>query len=167
MLKSFSLVEVVGALAIIAIAAVMISVIGADLHARYTSTVEVNKMVSRLEYARSAAVTLGAPVTICPSKDLKHCCKDWHQQQIVFIDKKHNRRVDGRDKLLKIFPKLTDNAHFTWHGLRSRDYLVLEPNAVDETNAGHFRYSHKSANGKFIKHIYINRLGRVKVRSMQ
>jgi len=167
MFKSFSLVEIIGVITIIAIASIMISVIGTDMYSRYTTTVEVNNMVSRLEYARSAAVTFGAPVTICPSKDKKHCSKDWHQPLIVFIDKNRDQRVNGRDKLLKTFPKLTHEAKFTWHGLRSHDYLVLEPNAVDDANAGHFRYVHKPSKGKYTKHIYINRLGQVKVRSVQ
>jgi len=66
-------------------------------------TAEVNSLYLDLELARSKALAMGAPVTVCPSTDGRTCAPSsqiWQSGWIIFSDSNGNGAVDSGDEVL-------------------------------------------------------------------
>ena len=74
-------------------------------------TTQINTLVGHLALARSQAVTLQLPVTVCASSDLATCSSnDWATGWIVFVDSDASGGVSIGDELLRAQQALEGNA---------------------------------------------------------
>jgi len=65
-------------------------------------TTQMNTLVGHLSLARSQAVTLAQPVTVCASSDLATCSSnDWASGWIVFVDADASGDVSTGDEILR------------------------------------------------------------------
>jgi type IV fimbrial biogenesis protein FimT len=65
---------------------------------------EINGLLGDMQYARSAALREGRPVTACISTDGESCTggAGWHGGWIIFTDANGNATVDAGDTVLRI-----------------------------------------------------------------
>lgn len=107
----FTLIELLITLTVVAMLAALGAPTLATLIRNNRATSQANTLVSALYLARSEAVTLGLPVTLCASRDGSRCAgtDDWHQGWIVFSDGNGVRgAVDAPDdKIVQVYPALT------------------------------------------------------------
>jgi len=73
-------------------------------------TAQVNTLVGHLALARSQAVTLQLPVTVCASNDLATCSSnDWANGWVVYIDSDASGNVSPGDEVLRAQEPLAGN----------------------------------------------------------
>lgn len=75
-------------------------------------TAEVNSLYFDLELARSRAVAMGLPVTVCPSTDGQTCVPSaevWQSGWIIFSDSNGNGVVDSGDEVLMVRAAFTSS----------------------------------------------------------
>lgn len=94
--KGFSLLELLLALAIISIVAVLAAPRFGELTARATPTIESERLLASIWAARHAAITQGKPVTI------KAKSNDWSTGWIVFVDENHNAIHEPNERILQV-----------------------------------------------------------------
>lgn len=94
--KGFSLLELLLALAIISIVAVLAAPRFGELTARATPTIESERLLASVWAARHAAITQGQPVTI------KAKGGDWNTGWIVFVDENHNAIREPSEPVLQV-----------------------------------------------------------------
>lgn len=64
-----------------------------------------NRLAGGIQFARLGAITRTQALTLCPSRDLRHCSGDytaWHRGIILFADRNANRRRDPGEPLLRV-----------------------------------------------------------------
>ena len=77
-------------------------------------TTQINTLVGHLALARSQAVTLQLPVTVCASSDLTTCSSnDWATGWIVFVDSDASGGVSPGDELLRSQQALEGNSNLS------------------------------------------------------
>jgi type IV fimbrial biogenesis protein FimT len=90
----------------VSIAAILFGVVVpgfADLFANNRLATTTNELVSSIHYARSEAVRMEVPVSICASEDGESCSggTDWGDGWVVFTDSSGSKGfLDGDDDLL-------------------------------------------------------------------
>ena len=68
---------------------------------------QINTLVGHLSLARSQAVTLRQPVTVCASSDLATCSSnDWASGWLVYVDADASGDVSTGDELLRVHEAL-------------------------------------------------------------
>ena len=74
-------------------------------------TTNINTLVGHLALARSQAVTLAQPVSVCASSDLATCSSnDWANGWLVYIDADTSGDVSTGDELLRVHEALPGNS---------------------------------------------------------
>ena len=64
---------------------------------------QINTLVGHLSLARSQALTLAQPVTVCASSNLTSCSSnDWSNGWIVYVDADGNGDVSNGDEILRV-----------------------------------------------------------------
>jgi len=92
---------------------------------------KTNTLVTFLATARSEAVKLGKPVTICASSNGTSCSGgNFNDGWIVFIDTGTAGTVDGTDKILNVQEKLTGGINVTFTPPAGVNYLQFLPNGM-------------------------------------
>lgn len=124
----FTLVELMGVVAVAAIVLTLGVPSFFTLIQNNRAATQVNELVMALSLARSEAVKRGAPVSLCPSKDPKDQSKcsggtDWQVGWLVFVDA---AAADSADpvvgEVLRVWPEMTGLAGFS--GPKSLRYLA-------------------------------------------
>lgn len=128
------------------------------------ATAAVNQLIGTVQFARSAAVTASATVTLCPSGDGARCgTRDaWHAGSLVFEDLDGDGRRGQRERVLRHFPALPPGSRVYWKSFRNRSYLSFTPTGLTAWQNGHFRYCPHDADPRHIREIVINPQGRVR-----
>ncbi len=105
--SGFTLVELMIALAVVAVIVTIGIPNFTDLIRNSRQTTQINSLLNAMSVARSEAVKLNRFVTVCQSSDGATCGDaGWNNGWIVFRDDGVAGRVDGNDALLQTFPKL-------------------------------------------------------------
>jgi type IV fimbrial biogenesis protein FimT len=121
----FTLVELMGVVAVAAIVLTLGVPSFFTLIQNNRAVTQVNELVMALSLARSEAVRRGDPVALCPSQDQATCTDgtDWRVGWIVFIDA---AAADSADpvvgEVLRVWPEMTGAAGFS--GPKSIRYLA-------------------------------------------
>lgn len=157
----FTLVELIIALAILAIVAVGVVPAIGDIMTRNRSATLTNEFLAALNYARSEAVTRTRPVTMCRIDSTAGQCTQanigtgkcvcvtggadestngWEDGWMTFVDRQRTASVNTLqgDELLQMQPPL--GGGFTIRGASNsivKDFIRFEPNgtAIDVSNA--------------------------------
>lgn len=106
----YTLTEVLVSLALVSI----VTAVGAPSMSGFIKndrlTTQINILVGHLALARSQAVTLQLPVTVCASNDLATCSSnDWADGWIVFVDSDASGGVTAGDEVLRAQEALGEN----------------------------------------------------------
>jgi type IV fimbrial biogenesis protein FimT len=68
---------------------------------------QINSLVGHLSLARSQAITLAQPVTVCASSNLTTCSSnDWSTGWLVYVDADANGNVSVGDEILRVHEAL-------------------------------------------------------------
>ncbi|MBB1060358.1 GspH/FimT family pseudopilin [Marilutibacter spongiae] len=101
--RGFTLVELMAAMAVLGVVAALASPpLGALLEA-HAATAARHRLTTALALGRLAAVKLGHPVTVCPSRDGQHCRTDgvWESGWIVYADPDRQAAPVKADRVLE------------------------------------------------------------------
>ena len=159
-----SLVELMVATAVAAVlTAVAMPQFGALMDSRRANAA-LQQIVVGLQFARHAAVSLGAPVSYCPSADAATCgARDtWHRGAIVFIDRDRNGSRTLLEPMLRAFPALPAAGYVEWRSFRRRAHLAFEPSGFTSWQNGNFRFCPASGEPTLIRAVIVNPQGRVR-----
>ena len=156
--SGFSLVEVIVAIAVIAIACAMgaPSLRNSLLDARRVAA--VNEFMHSLYKARSDSLLKAEFVALCPSRTLERCDSSpprWQEGWIAFVDRDHSRlpNVDPGEEILERHPALT--------GIQvtaNRDALVFRNDSFTGTTASFVFCDARGA--RFARAIIVSQSGR-------
>ena len=107
--KGLTLVELLTTLAVAGILVTAASGGATQLVQQHHAGAAVNQMLGAIRFARHAAVTHRASVTLCPASKARCGRRNtWHNGALVFLDRDANGRFDGSDVLLRRMPPLRD-----------------------------------------------------------
>ena len=84
---------------------------------------------TRVAAAKSLAATTGKVITLCPSRDHRHCSGDWASEWLILADSKQVKRV---------FAPLPPGMECQWHGLGANTQLKVAPLVMHDNMAGRF-----------------------------
>lgn len=160
--KAFTLIELLIVLAISAILLVAMVPTTRDLWWRSSSTSEINKLVGLLQYARTAAIELHVPVSLCPSNDGKHCGGQWQNGVLLFTDPAASGNADHK-QILRVVNGFSQQAKLLWRSFTGKEFINIQPSPVSANAAGSFLYCPVSNYNHYAKRLVVNRLGRVRV----
>lgn len=101
--EGLTLIELMIALAIVAILATIGVPAFAGLLAESRITAKSNLLMSHIQFARHSAIKLRTQVVACPSLDQLNCSGNrWDQGWIIFVDRNNNGRADTADDVLRV-----------------------------------------------------------------
>ena len=110
--RGLTLIELIAAIAVIAISLTILMPSWASITQRNQITTTVNQLVAHLRYARSTAVTRNAFVTLCPSDDGQSCSGNtlgWRDGYLVFEDHDGDGERTDDEPLLRVRGSLAPN----------------------------------------------------------
>lgn len=136
-----TLVELISALAIIALFMTIALPNLREFQEEHARTQAVNQLVSALHYARGKAVFSRRITTLCHG-DLT--CEDeqrWQGNLLIFLDHNANGQLDTGDELLY---QLHVPEEFSWHWNRSRNLIQFEADGTTRALNGTFTLCHNA-----------------------
>lgn len=100
----FSLVELMGSLAVGTLLVCGAAPAFDGLVAKSRMSAQINELISHLHLARSEAIKRYAPAVLCPSANGSTCHDqpEWHRGYILFADKNNNGQRDAGEELLRV-----------------------------------------------------------------
>lgn len=123
--RGASLLELFTALAIITILATLALPVFTLLEREESSRV-LRQFLSLVGSARSAAIRLGHPVTLCPVDDQNRCTRNWQTGAILFVDVDENRRRDHDEAVLAVVRWRDLQGTLRWRAFGNRQYLLID-----------------------------------------
>ena len=165
----FSLVELIVTLTIATLLVAMGLPGMSNLVRDYRSSSAINAIVGQIQLARSAAITSGATVTLCPTggvdlTDPATCGgrDTWHQGSMLFIDRNRNGRFSAQDTLLLRFPPISGNGVISWRAFQNRSSLSILSSGLTNSQNGSFRYCPNNNDPRYARQAIVNRQARVR-----
>lgn len=158
--RGLTLIEVIACVAISSI------IIGysvptiTDVYRRSASTAAINWVVMAVNFTRHAAISYRTSVTLCPSVDGKTCGGRWHEGMIAFTDRDLDRRIDGKDRILRRFEYPLTEGTLTWRAFGNRQYLQMISSGYTNFQNGNFVYCPSDGDLRFARQLVINIQGR-------
>jgi type IV fimbrial biogenesis protein FimT len=120
---------------------------------------QINTLVGHLALARSQAVTLAQPVSVCASSDLATCgSNDWANGWIVYVDADASGDVSNGDDLLRVQEALPGDSTLT---SSAGSAITFDDRGFAPANAGSFSLC-DSRGAEHLKSITIMITGRVR-----
>ncbi len=154
-------------LAAIAVAAVLTSLALPPMQRliqQHQSTAAINQLTGTVQFVRHAAITHGAPVSLCPSIDHRTCAgrNQWHLGALAFVDHNRNGQIDTDDVVLRGFPGFADGSRVYWRSFRNRNHLSMTARGFTDWQNGHFLYCPADGDASLARSIIVNAQGRVR-----
>ncbi len=130
--SGFTVIELIVAVAIVAIFAGLALPPMGDLIARNQVATEVNRLVSDLQLARNSAVTRGSVVTMCRSGDQVGCLTSSSANQfdagwMTYASPDARTPFVATDALLKVGEGASDNMEIRTIGNQAPDFISFLP----------------------------------------
>lgn len=121
---------------------------------RNRSTIQVNAIVTALQFARSSAIKSRMRIKFCKSSDHKVCGGSWSNGQLV---------INSHNKVLRVLPSLCFGDQLIWQSnLGKNDFLEFLP--LGTTNGQHGAFYYCPHEGKkYAKAIIVNQMGHMRV----
>jgi len=157
--SGFTLTELFITTALVA----MVTAIGVPSMASFVNgdrlTTQINSLVGHLALARSQAMTLQSPVTVCASSDQQTCSSsDWSTGWVVFVDADSSGNFSPGDELLRAHEALEGTSQLT-SSLGSR--VVFDDRGFSPDTTGNFSLCDERG-VEYLKSISISQTGRVR-----
>ena len=164
-MRGLSLIELMIALGIMSLLLMLSLPLTQRFISRHRQEARVHDLIHAVQFARTEAIEQGVHVIFCGSDDGKHCNGRWSSGQLACRDPDDTRQCLSSSQLLYAWPALPRHEHLSWHGFSSDQYLMFEPNGLNQASNGYFLYSPSTPNGQ-AKKIILNRLGRLRTESV-
>jgi len=134
------------------------------LIARNKTAAYLNKLVTSIQYARSEALKLRLPITLCKSKDGQRCDGQWRDGWIIFVDPSNKLQPENAQQILRVEPALPSGDQLIWRSsLHRNDFIQF--NALGNVRQdGTFIYCPHN-NKEYAGAIVISLTGRVRLES--
>lgn len=159
-----SLVELLVTLAVAAVLTGMAVPAFRDLVADRRGSAAINQIVGAVQYARNAAVTHHATVTLCPGTDRRCLARDqWHRGALLFLDRNGNGVLEANDPVLGRLPSLDDGGRIYWRSFRNRGYLQFMPRGYTAWQNGNFLYCAAGGAATEARMVILNPQGRLRI----
>jgi type IV fimbrial biogenesis protein FimT len=139
--KGVTLLEMMIALAILAIVLTVVAPNIREFLIKNRITGELNEISGIVQYARHVAIDQQSPVILCPANDYKECGNDWDDPKIVFIDENGDGDRDDDEDLLVASSPTSDTTYmdgpnnqveFQETGASNRSFnIILCPSSKD------------------------------------
>ena len=122
-------------------------------------TTQINTLVGHLALARSQAVTLAQPVSVCASSDLATCSSnDWADGWLVYVDADTSGDFSNGDELLRVHEALSGNSTLS---STAGSAITFDDRGFVPGSAGSFSLCDNRGVG-YLKSITISNTGRVR-----
>ncbi len=134
--KGFTLVEMLGALAIggVALGLGMDSLQGVVTDQRVASY--AGDLLQTVHNARQYAIMKRQRVTVCASEDGQNCGGDWSNGHLIFLDDNGNRELDEEDEILNHGGGSHGKDPVYWRSFRVADTLQFLPTGITNHQNG-------------------------------
>lgn len=156
----FTLIEAVVSLAIISIMMGYAVPSVSHLMRRAEATTAINWLVVSVNFTRHAAVTWRTTVTLCPSTSGIACGGAWHDGTIVFTDHNQDRKINGKDTLLRRFEFPLEAGTIRWRAFQNRQFLQMISRGYTNFQNGNFVYCPADGDLRYARQLVINVQGR-------
>jgi type IV fimbrial biogenesis protein FimT len=135
--RAFTLTEMMVTLVILCILAILAIPSLSRLAANTRMSTEASELLSMLHLTRSEAIKRNHRVTICKSRDGKHCSQegDWSQGWIIYVDGAAIGMRDENDILLRVHGALSRSSTLTGN-THVADYISYLPNGQSKKANG-------------------------------
>ncbi|WP_158227247.1 GspH/FimT family pseudopilin [Mangrovitalea sediminis] len=153
-----TLIELLTAIAVIAILTVSATTFGSLLEQHRAIAVE-SHLKTLIYTARSEAIMRGTRVVICPSQDRQHCDAQWHRHILVFTDRNHNRKLDATEKSIRYVALTNTQETLTYN----RTLLAFSAMGTAFGTNGTFTYCPGDGNPRHIAMVVVSVLGRTRL----
>jgi len=161
--KNFSgltLIELVSAMAIVAILAASGTPIFMHLIARYKANSVATSIYQQLQFARNTAMNRGYKVTLCGSEDGEHCTNRSILKILVFKDEDNNHHLDKSDLALQLIDLGLKAQQVRLRAALNRSYIEFDGNGRAR-QSGSFIYCPKNGDTRNVKRVTISLSGRM------
>ena len=132
------------------------------LNTRTDTYITLQRLGKALESAKVSAISSGEIVTLCGSADSLNCQGGWGDGLLSFIDRNENRTLDSVDQALNWQPMKDIEGTIKWQAFGNRQYLLLDPRGMMETQNGSFTYCNISNEAAAAAKLVINRTARMR-----
>jgi type IV fimbrial biogenesis protein FimT len=160
--RGFSLLEGLVCVTVLALLLGMSLPNWADFLDQRKGELALQKIISSIALARSAAIKSGETVTMCPSKDTSSCGGQWQSGHIVFSDLNRNQLLDEEEILWTSVEhfNLTGTIHF--RAFQNRQLLHFNALGFSQYQNGNFTFCSLDRNSQKARQLVLNASGRVR-----
>ncbi len=125
-----------------------------------STAIALRRLAQALESAKISAISSGETVTLCGSANRLVCQGSWSEGVLSFIDRNQNRRIDASDQALNWQSMQDIHGSIRWRAFGNRQYLLLDPRGMMETQNGSFTYCTSNAQSSVAAKLVVNRTAR-------
>lgn len=157
-----SLIELLAALAIAGTLTGYALFWSAEWVAEKRANATVNSFAAAVHIARQSAIMDNVTVTLCPmAADGCGPRNTWHAGATIFVDHDRDRRIDGRDHVIKTFANFTDGTRVYWRSFRNRSFLRFTGNGLTDWQNGNFLFCPEDNDPRHARQLILNTAGRM------
>lgn len=161
--RGLTLIELLTCLALLALlASLSAPALREGLRGQESETATL-ALLRALNLARAGAVTGGATVTLCRSRDGMGCGGRWEEGWIVFSDRNGDRSPEGADGLLLRQEAPHPGLSIRFRSFGNRQYLQFTPEGFTRGQNGNFTICAAGLDPRHARQIIISRSGRARL----
>jgi len=157
--SGLTLIELVSAMSIVAILAVSGTPIFMQLIARHKANSISTAIYQQLQFARNTAMNRGYKVTLCGSKDGKHCTNRSILKILVFKDEDNNHQLDKSDLVIQAIDLDLKGQQLKFKAALNRNHIEFDGNGRAR-QSGSFIYCPENGDTRNAKRITVSLSGR-------
>lgn len=156
--RGMTLLEMLIALAVVAIVLTVVSPNVQKIIAKNRTTSEINELSGIIQFARYTAIDQSSTAIVCPSANFATCSTDWNQAKIVFIDNNGNNTRDSSEPLL-----MSSTAISSGNNMQGPNAVVAFLDSGAASASASIKICPRSGDQSLARSININAQGRVRI----